>query len=295
MPHNQRAFAFEGSDEDYIAFLETQLSAALDPNSGRTFPPSPSISTQDEDLKIFYYDPVAHCDREHLESNGSVIIPQPRHSPGIPFVEPQGLKELRSFITDVGNIHSWENKKREIGLSSSSTNQFAVQALRGQATTSSICEPGGSRHYPSIFPPDKEVLIRRGCEYGALAHERELHGDLILHLAKFQQLIFVSLCSVMIYDGTPKEVVNWMMRRYVSDTTPENLKRLRLGSIWVNRCIADLLEKGWGFRSWEVFLLCQFSPLRIALILTHLKILVRSNNTEDLQTRKAVVQSLQPR
>ena len=260
MPQNQRAFAFEGSDEDYIAFLETQLSAALKPSSAPAFPFPSSASVLGKDLKFLYFDPSANCDRGQPGVDDTVV-PKLPPSQRICAGASQGLKELRSFIAEVGNIGSWDKRRKDIGLLSSDTNRFAVQALRGQATPSNMCENDGLRGYPTIFPPSKKELIRRGCEYGALAHEREIYGDLILHLAKYQQLVFVSLCTVMISDGTPKDVVNWMMRRYVSDTTPENLKRLRLGSLWVNRCIADLLERGWGFRSWEIFLLCLF-PLR---------------------------------
>jgi hypothetical protein len=48
------------------------------------------------------------------------------------------------------------------------------------------------------------------------------------------------------------------MRHYVSDTTAGNLRRLRYGCTWVNRCISKLPDQNWGFKSWEAFLLCCF-------------------------------------
>ncbi|KAJ5882827.1 uncharacterized protein N7473_011089 [Penicillium subrubescens] len=59
----------------------------------------------------------------------------------------------------------------------------------------------------------------------------------------------------MLDTGTPITTVDWMMRHYVSDTTAGNLRRLRDGCKWVNRCISKLQDQDWGFKSWETFLL----------------------------------------
>jgi hypothetical protein len=50
-----------------------------------------------------------------------------------------------------------------------------------------------------------------------------------------------------------------MMRRYiVRNNNDATLEAYRRGVVWIHRCIAELLAKGWGHKSWEIFLLGMF-------------------------------------
>lgn len=59
--------------------------------------------------------------------------------------------------------------------------------------------------------------------------------------------------------GVPKAMTNDMMKRYTGqDQGDQTLEKYRHGALWVNRCAAALLENGWGYKSWEIFLLGTF-------------------------------------
>ncbi|OQD86923.1 hypothetical protein PENSOL_c082G01054 [Penicillium solitum] len=63
-------------------------------------------------------------------------------------------------------------------------------------------------------------------------------------------------CVVMMRAGVPKAMTNDMMKRYTGqDQDNQILEKYRYGALWVNRCAAALLENGWGYKSWEIFLL----------------------------------------
>lgn len=315
MSQSKRVFQFEGNDDDYIAFLESRLSAALSQGTSQAFigsatslsdapattssdsrpntsttssaesqlstpvaakgsqssdyrngcsvfrascPTSPRstgcppLSTRD-DLRILYYDPIRNCDSD-LPDNALSKLPSFKQTS---VVEPQGMKELRHFIEDITTNTRWIKKKKELGLSRLEINQDTIHALCGRPLNSNLRDE--SNLYPNEDPSEHSALIMRGCDYGALTRDRKLQGDLLLHIAKYQQLIFVSLCVVMVEIGTPINSVDWMMRRYISDTSSANLRRLRYGCKWVNRCMSKLLERNWGFLSWEAFLLCWYS------------------------------------
>jgi hypothetical protein len=336
MSRNQRQFAFEGSDNDYIAFLETRLSAALNQGTSRSFtgsatslcsapatatqpiasttlvatsadsqptgdrnrcavirascPPStrsagsPPLSTG-HDLRILHYDPIRDCNSD-LPGSSLSTLPLFKQTS---IVEVQGMKELRNFIDDLRGDSRWGNKKKELGLSRPEINKNTIKALCGQPVNSSLRE---SNLYPNEYPKEPSPLIIRGCNYGAITKDTKLKGNLLLHIAKYQKLIFVSLCVVMIGVGTPTDTVDWIMRRYISDTSRSNLQRLRSGCKWVNRCMSKLLET-WGFLSWEAFFLCWYSYPEYLLDADYLKFPGLSNNTEDLRTRKTATKPLQ--
>jgi hypothetical protein len=272
MPEYRRIFSFQGSDEEYMSYLERELLKSIRGITQRPNTPPSSVSTRDEELRILYYDPYTQKDRQdpvycdiHNTLRGDHLQGSTRAdgiSGGVsPSLAPQGLRELRSFLRHVGTgtITSWEDRKREMSISSPSENRLAIQMLRGQAPGSFAYDQEFNSKSPTISHADNKELVRKGCNYGALGRLGEANGNMILLVAKFHQLIFVSYCSVMLHVGNSKETVDWMLRTYVSDLKPESLKRLRLGSIWVNRCVSELLKNGWGFRSWELFLLCMIT------------------------------------
>lgn len=348
MSQSKRAFQFEGNDNDYIAFLESRLSAALIQGTSLAFIDSatslrnapattssnsqpststtaladshhgnlaiaPTSSTESQprdyrngcsvfqascltsprsagcsplptrdDLKILYYDPFQNRDSD-LPGNTLSKLSSFKQTSG---VEAQGKKELRRFIEEVTRNDHWIKKKKDLGLSRPEINQDTIHALCGRPLASNLRNE--SNLYPNEDSLEHSALIMRGCDYGALTKDRKLQGNLLLHIAKYQQLIFVSLCVVMLEIGTPIDSVDWMMRRYISDTSSANLRRLRYGCKWVNRCMSKLLERNWGFSSWEAFVLCGYSHPQELLHADHFKFRGLSNNTEDSHTRKTV-------
>ncbi|KAJ5775821.1 uncharacterized protein N7511_000832 [Penicillium nucicola] len=176
-----------------------------------------------DDLKILYYDPIQNRD---IDLPGNILSKRPSFEK-TSVVETQGKKELRHFIEEITKNDHWIKKKKDLGLSRPETNQNTIDALCGGLLASNL--DNKSNLYPNENPSEYSALIMRVCDYGALAKDRKIQGNLLLHIAKYQELVFVSLCVVMLEIGTPIESVDWMMRRYISDTSPSNLRRLRYG------------------------------------------------------------------
>lgn len=63
----------------------------------------------------------------------------------------------------------------------------------------------------------------------------------------------------MIKPGVSRQVTNDTMRQYTgADKDDLTLERYRRGAVWANRCMAALVANGWGYRSWELFLIGMF-------------------------------------
>ncbi|KAB8213783.1 hypothetical protein BDV33DRAFT_209890 [Aspergillus novoparasiticus] len=267
---HRRAFPFHGSDEEYVSYLEAELLKALKPETQQSSTTRLPIC---DELKVLYYDPYTSKDSEeppnYENCKGEISAPYARNNfnrdtsdvdnavgaAHDPSTASQERRELDSFLRKIKSAMSWEKKKKSVRLCSPENNRFVMQILCGKAWGTLRHGEDRQRDLPSLSDKDNRELVRRGCDYGELGKLSSVNGEMILLAAKFQQLVFVSYCSVLLHIGTSKDTVDWMLRRYVADVTPGSLKRIRLGSTWVNRCIAKLLTNGWGFRSWELFLL----------------------------------------
>lgn len=268
---HRRAFPFHGSDEEYVSYLEAELLKALKPETQQS---STTRSPICEELKVLYYDPYTSKDSEEPPnyenckgemsasyaranfSRDALDVDKAVGAAHDPSIASQERRELDSFLRQIKSAISWEKKKKLVRLSSPENNRFVMQILCGKAWGTYKHGEDRQRDLLSLSDKDHCELVRRGCDYGELGKLSRVNGEMILLAAKFQQLVFVSYCSVLLHIGISKDTVDWMLRRYVADVTAGSLKRIRLGSTWVNRCIAKLLTNGWGFRSWELFLLC---------------------------------------
>lgn len=153
-------------------------------------------------------------------------------------------------------MDKWAQKRIDTGFSTVEKNRIAIQILLGRSTEGIPVSEDTGCELPKLKSTDKQSMIARGCSYGSLSQQAREHGIFTMLLAKFHQLVFISYCTVLLSVGNSEESINWMMRRYISDTGPKNLKRYRSGCLFVNQCVASLLDLGWGHKSWEVFLLC---------------------------------------
>jgi hypothetical protein len=78
-------------------------------------------------------------------------------------------------------------------------------------------------------------------------------GDFYKKLARFQELVFVSLCAVALKNVDAARVYE-VMRSYSGSTAQErHLRKLVRGAIWANRSIFALSKTRWGSKCSEVF------------------------------------------
>jgi hypothetical protein len=166
---------------------------------------------------------------------------------------PQWRSEMNRFIASIPTPEEWANKRVVCGFSTLGSHHNALQLMLGaqindSTTNTDVLWP---------MPADSSDAVMRGCNYGRMANHSISSGRLAVLVGKYQKLIFIGYCIVLLSLGTSKDTVNWMMRQYISDSNDKNLERYRLGCLWVNRSISRLLKLGWGYKSWEVFVLCK--------------------------------------
>jgi hypothetical protein len=266
----ERLFPFEGEDTDYISYLESELILARGTTSTRSprlSSPSSTDSTSDseigqptDDWKFIYCSLSRRNSRtpigrnESSSSQTAYLARVRRRQKGLRV--PQWRSEMNRFTESIPSPDTWAAKKASSGFSTVASNHLALRLmLGGSGSVTHLCDDAGMET-PSLMPLDNSEMVMRGCQYGRMANDCTSNGRLAVLVGKYQKLIFICYCTVLLSLGTSKTTVNWMMRRYISDSDDKNLERYRLGCLWVNRCISHLLILGWGYKSFELFLLC---------------------------------------
>lgn len=256
MEATERLFPFKGSDAEYIKYLESMI---LEDRNSRHPSSCPS-----------------HHQPAHQTAHQTALVPRSGHSNFINLSEssflhnsregklsessqkvPQWQSELNRFLSSVPLAQDWSAARETTGFATVERNRLAIQIMLGRPAISVPNLNFQDVDEPLLLPMDEKDLIARGCDYGRFVIRSADDGKFAVRVAKYQQLIFVCYCTVLIYVGNSKETINWMMRRFISDTDDKNLERHRSGCLWVNRCIAALLEQRWGYKSWELFVLCE--------------------------------------
>lgn len=108
--------------------------------------------------------------------------------------------------------------------------------------------------------PCQDDLLMRVSRYAERVKSCGAAAKAYTHIASFQELVFVSLCHILVEYGIDTDVVDDIMRICISDSSSKNLKRLRAGALWVNKLINRLQWSGWYQRATMVFILRKNPP-----------------------------------
>lgn len=248
--------SFHGDDQAYIEFLELQL-ISTQWTGGWEVPTESTIAWVPENTNptssacgfdIVQYDPKSSRTGQQVSESAE-----------------RWKKALQKFIDAIPTAENWCAARAKAGIDTSFKNQLAVRFMLGHTSTAAFAfrpaEEDAIR--PSILPTENKDLVIRGYDYAEYIHRWADNLSFKESVVSFQALIFVSYCLVLIQSGVSKETTNNMMRRYFVRNNEDNtLESYRRGVVWIHRCIADLLVKGWGHRSWEVFLLGMYPVFR---------------------------------
>ncbi|KAJ6116207.1 hypothetical protein N7523_005526 [Penicillium sp. IBT 18751x] len=167
----------------------------------------------------------------------------------------QWEKDLKSFLASISTAQEWNDARKAAGFATIDKNGLAIQLLLGTSLGFSS-DLGSYEGEATPFQPQDDIeLITRGCQYGRFVARCADDAEFAIRIAKYQQLVFVCFCTVLIFVGNSEDTINWMMRQFISDSDSKNLRKYRSGCLWVNRCIVKLLEHRWGYKSWEIFML----------------------------------------
>lgn len=248
MEAHDRIFPFDGSDLDYIRYLESRLL-----NAERLLSSSSnSDSSQASKPRRGHPNFINLSDKSFpkIAKQKKALKPQTGRS--------QWEKDLKKLLSSVPPPDKWNDAREKAGFATIEKNRLAIQLLLGRPSRSiSEIEHYDGKDAP-LLPGDDIDLFLKGCQYGMFVSRCEVDGQFAIRIASYQQLVFVSYCTVLISAGNSHESINWMMRQFISNSDDRNLEKYRSGCVWVNRCIFELLQHRWGYKSWETFMLCRF-------------------------------------
>jgi hypothetical protein len=287
MASQKRRFNFQGSDQEYIAYLESLLLDVRDayraplsqpyqpsrpsPASPPSPPFSPSLSPTDvgdevidnfkgddvstNSLKLVWYQPpkdeAPHCSKRGAK----------RKRP-----EPDWERVMDKMVSEIA-AKDWSSRRREVGLSTDTgiiaALDWIIYGARSQGdTVATKTDPSVSLYRPS------DAVLHLMSAFATTTAALEVETTFTSQMFSFRVFVFVSLCCVAIHNGAKLEHINEIMRKCVSDSSEKNLTRLRKGALWVNRMMFELSEDGFGHSAYEVFVLCKLAIIAAGTRLT---------------------------
>lgn len=244
---DEERFGFKGTDKEYIKFLESWILSIQELHGlGLTAPCQPGLLPTARKLAAEGFQAVNRTPRPGQGTR----LHWPKEE------VPKWQKQLHRFVDDMPRASRWEEARAHAGLHTPISNQKAMKLILGHGSTV-LFHPGWhSAALSSVTCVENDNLVVRGYAYGNFiarcADDHKFAG----HVIAFQNLVFCSYCVVMLRQGVPKKMTNHTMREFTGQARDDlTLEKYRHGALWANRCIASLLGKGWGHKSWELFLL----------------------------------------
>ena len=83
------------------------------------------------------------------------------------------------------------------------------------------------------------------------------------NLGFFQEIWVTTVCVALVEGKLRDSSMDWLMKMYVRGASGKHLERLRRCCWWVHGVIVELHQRGWGYLSTEMFLLCKCYRLTI--------------------------------
>ncbi|KAJ5110877.1 hypothetical protein N7532_001412 [Penicillium argentinense] len=189
-------------------------------------------------LKVIEYDPKAHIDR-----NGTDKCPRNQSN------EPQRQQLLAKLTTSFNNLPRSAEWKNWVSIfNSNQRRQFLRDLIQ---TCGSSASSFGPQTTPKILAgvPSNSTNIAILSNY---ANSMVSFGILDRQLGNFRQVLFVSLCAVVLETVEDKDNVFEVMRKIMgSDTSSKQLMKLVRGAKWVNSFISLLSTTKWASMSWD--------------------------------------------
>ena len=271
---------FEGSDQQYIFFLETQVIAL------RERQPSPSKDANAQDIHS-----------NELTSRGCPVVeeqpltgnrqPTPPASPILALQHCQA-----SNITDgeqsfcivpwvPNQIHhprkrrkvskppTWREKVDALTLATPTAKNWD-EAIE-KAGISEVMNRGNAAEFlldegycvPLLQIPDNEnvaneTLTEHLCLYAKSARSRATTASVILRLANFQQFLLLSSCAVLRdLKSMEAETLHEIIRIIIGDRSERYCERMMDTAVYMNRLLDTLSAHEWGHRAAVLILLCK--------------------------------------
>jgi len=221
---------FQGSDSEYIIYLERKVTQLTRPHS----PPSSPQADVGDKLRFVPFEPgtLATCGKT---------------TPN------RWQNEMDKMLGSFPGDGDWSSKRESTGLSTESKLLLAFDIITGISMPSVKPTTVGSN---LLAPAELDTAFRLVGGYAKSVAAMNTEKVFTTQIVNFCNVIFVSQCCVLLHQGVEASRVDDLMKICISKSDPKNLGVLRRGAIWVNRMIRVLAGDGLGQRASEAFVLC---------------------------------------
>ena len=222
---------FQGSDSEYIIYLERKVTQLTRPHS----PPSSPQADVGDKLRFVPFEPgtLATCGKT---------------TPN------RWQNEMDKMLGSFPGDGDWSSKRESTGLSTESKLLLAFDIITGISMPSVKPTTVGSN---LLAPAELDTAFRLVGGYAKSVAAMNTEKVFTTQIVNFCNVIFMSQCCDLLYQGVEASRVDDLMKICISKSDPKNLGVLRRGAIWVNRMIRVLAGDGLGQRASEAFVLCK--------------------------------------
>ena len=229
----KRRFPFNGSNTEYIKYLENRLTAAIGSGSlPQPFQFHDTGQQSDEQISSSYVsDP---------KQQTPFIIWEPDEESSEPLE--RWKLQLKQLIKDIPVITKWAEQREKYGLNTIQDNQRVIDLLLGK--------PDGTKKTKietvPFIPTSSSITtwVANSYTYACQTANLEKKSQLDLTIARFRRIIVASGCDIMWKMGVLVDDIDRIMKASVSDTGYRNLEAHRRGARWINKCIPELSTNG---------------------------------------------------
>ena len=246
MISRRRINDFQGTDSEYIAYLESIVRQAIPVRS----PPSPPRS-------VVRYEAVNDSDGDEAPLNSLKFIPyEPETNEDDPpsakrqRIQQRWEREMNDMLHHL-SVPDWSSEREGVGLSSSDEVLAAFDIIIGTKSRTELAACDTDLSVVCYNPSNAvlQLLETFGSATAALKVRKTFAKQIYL----FHEFVFVSTCCVALHHGADLGKVDEIMQRYISDSGGRNLDRLRSGALWANRMMSALAADGFGHMAYELF------------------------------------------
>ena len=287
-----RGYAFEGTDKQYIKFLESRLRQCSCQQAVLQL--SPSCQTIPQSSSFHQATPQSSSSRNVTRSSLSRKAtqsfpdlrwhpyahdkkpsqPAPRHEKELNEL----IKSIQKFIDDIGKVPETERgyfehearRQNDLTLSVliSGSREAAASLfctgnhgdIRSAVSTPETVDVAVSvelRNIAEPVNPEAEQKFKRLSGYSQGTRWISASGEQQTYIAQFTDLVYAAYCQVMAYHQLSVDKVDALMKDRFGSLTPQYFYRFRLAAVWVARITTDLKQAGWCNRLSEAFLKCK--------------------------------------
>ncbi|KFY99052.1 hypothetical protein V498_01026 [Pseudogymnoascus sp. VKM F-4517 (FW-2822)] len=286
MTSRTRIDQFDGTDSEYIAYLESKVlqlsiircsppprSKAHRLTTNHSPPPSPPSEvrelTTNRSPPKFSRSEVGGDEAidssegdEVLSDTLEIILYNPSqdclsHNPAKKRqrIQTRWEHEMDGMLSDIPNAKDWSPKRKSVGLASSAKILVALDVIiHGRGPQMDLNT--GQTDLSVVCYDRSNAVLQLLNTFAITTAALQIETTFTRQIYRFRVFVFVSLCCVALHHGVEKKFVEEAMQRCVSDSCGKNLTRLRNGALWVNQMMSTLAADGRGHRAYELFVLC---------------------------------------